>query len=315
MLFTLLALTACGPVETAPQDPYTLQALAEGQIRATQKAQDEQKVQITQIAAKTQGSARVEMDLIDKQATGTAAAWSVMQAQSTATYAAATMQAGQATAVAQADSRVATQAALQIETINSQAAAERDRAINQFLGWFVPLAVFVLIAILEMGGVFVLYSIVQRGNRKNSYLPTRWGLIVYDRSGTKVQPWPEPSIRQIPNLGKQVWSATPDGSAMVSSLGEFEDGDDLGDLVLRLLDDSIKVAGQNARQLPRWEKLPGWSKETCERAKDILEQSGLVTVVPNRGTYLVKHECIADLALDVELKRVKIRPTYPTAGD
>ncbi len=321
MLLALFALTACAPLDAVPQDPYTMQALAEGQIRATQKAQDEQKVQITQIAAKTQGAARVEMELIDRQAGGTATAWSVMQSQATATYAAATLEAGQATAIAQADSRVATQAALQIEIINNQTAAERDREINRFLSWFVPVAVVFLVAILEMGIVFVVYSLIQRGNREHSLFPTKWGMVIFDQRGPRFVSAPEQShLRSIPNLAeqeKQVWRATPSGSVLVSKPDEIESSTtaDLVYLVLRLLDDSIKVAGQESKTIPRWEKLPGWNKTDCETAKDALERSGAVRIVPNQGTYLTKYECIADLALAVEKNEVRIRPPYPTAGD
>lgn len=311
---------------TPTLDPYTMQALAEGQIRATQKAADEQELQVTHAAARTQGAARIEMELIDKAAGGTATAWSVVQSQATATYAGATLEASQATAVAQADSRVATQAALQIETVNRQAAAERDRAISQFLSWFVPLAVFFLVAILEMGIVFVVYSLIQRGNRAHSIFPlgrnaNPWGLVIYDQRGPRfVSIQDQSHLRSIPNLDEQenqVWRATPSGSVLVSKPDPIESSTtaDLVYLVLRLLDDSIKIAGQDSKTIPRWEKLPGWNKENCELAKDALERSGLVRIVPNQGTYLTKYECIADLALAVEKNEVKIRPPYPTAGD
>ncbi len=321
----VFGLAACGPM-TPTLDPYSEKALAEGKIFATQKAADEQELQIARSAAKTQGAARVEMELIDKRATGTAAAWSVVQSQATATYAAATMQAGQATAIAQADAWQATQAAMEIETYNLQASAERDRAINQFLGWFVPLAAFILVAILEMGIVFVVYSLIQRGNRAHSIFPlgrnaNPWGLVIYDQRGPRfVSIQDQSHLRSIPNLAEQenqVWRATPSGSVLVSKPDSIESSTtaDLVYLVLRLLDDSIKVAGQDSKTIPRWEKLPGWNKENCELAKDALERSGLVRIVPNQGTYLTKYECIADLALAVEKNEVKIRPPYPTAGD
>src|SRR3990167_5683577 len=112
LILFLLAffLYACLPV-TPALDPHSMQALAEGQIQATRQAQAEQEIQITRAAAKTQGAAQVEMELIDKQAAGTASAWSVALAQATATYAETTRQASQATAYAAEDFHAATQVA------------------------------------------------------------------------------------------------------------------------------------------------------------------------------------------------------------
>lgn len=323
-----IAGAACSPAPVQ-SDPYSMQALAEGQLRATQQAAIERAAAATLQAAELQERARAEIDVLNAYLGATQTAFAIDGLRATSTMSAIlatdTAVANQSTATAVAHQARATQAALEMQMRQ----AARDEKWNTTMAWFYAIFWPVVIVLVLSGlGVLVWRGfnwLIEWSDRKRAIYQTPFGIITFepDEFG-RYRPRMLISndsnfFRSRPNMNSLesgVQSITMSGSVL-SSPPRTPDNS-TASLALSLVQDAARVAGPASSVLPGWRQLEphGWNSEKWQRVVAALRAAGLVETEQGRGTYLVRYACLSDLEVALRSRKVSIRPApYPTAAD
>jgi len=330
-LLLLLSLAACVPIDSMQStDPNTDRLVAEARITATAQAQMEKMRAATVTAAVELDKSDREIKQAERQLALRVTENAVMNSQSTATAGAATLQAGQATSIQQAVSGAATQTAIGLEVAKAQRQDEIDRQQQEFLAWFIPVAVFVLV-VLGFGTLFyflwqLLPSLITWLDRRQSAIPNKYGITVWKWNEQSQQVEPDflatvalqnVRYRNIPESTQL--SVRPLGASgmVLSSPPEKLDRSTQG-LALRLVEDAEKIEPPASARIPGHRELQ-WDSEPWQKVIRALAAIGLVDGQQGKGTFLVgRYECLDDLHTALSTGKLILRPvprTPPPQGD
>lgn len=341
ILIVLTALLAGGCAEAEPDlyaavsDAQATQSAARAGLRATEKAVERERVQATVQAARTQGAAEVEIDLLEARSQATQAALDIEFQRAEATeaalmvmgtraaadqYATATAAVEQIQATNAVLRAYATQTAVVIESERSVARAETSKRLDQFWPMFgVSLLLLSVFMVIKIGKLILDWWLTFQ-DRRNRHHYTPVGIVMYDPDGSGGETARlMTGQRHIPSTyNPEVRALTPSGSVLAAPMAppseERKSAAYMTLLALQLVQDAVSVAGEDSVELPGWRDLPGWTSDRWQRVKAALQAAEAVISDPGKGTFVTEpYQNLGYLLFSLETKNLKVKPVRDEA--
>lgn len=326
LLILFLLLTACG--ESPPSDlrrvesaaRSTLDSAAAG-VKATQDAVQQERTRATLQAAKTQGAAQIEIDLLQARIEATLQARDLEIASARATEESRPVHATQTQAVIDsATIRRPTETARALVVAHDLDMLQRSQTLDLFWLYFWPvfgvaLLLSLLVLAIRLGLNLYEYAIKWRTLSNSVRGPggSRFAWQVNGETfqavpGTRPLPLhvPDP-VHRLGNGDVAYVSGMPPRKQLPAQRSESH-------LVARLLSDAIEIAGEDSTMLPGWRVLQdrGWTSDAWQRATAPLIQAGAVIAQVRVGTYVADNYVdLAGLLDAIETRKLRVIPTPP----
>lgn len=311
---------------------------AQAMVQATQAAAFERSAQATMGAAATQGSVKVELELLQGRLDATRQAQDLAMGQAGATQSAywmeATRSAQDVRKTVEAVEAQATQTAVALDLRETVQESNRREARQELLGRWLPviglIALAALLVMLVQFGLRVMDWVLEWRDRKMRLFETRQGTVAFfpgedgfweprlligpapfDYGAAKNAGFPLrvphlPKLRPGPSDGEVV-RLTASGSVLGSSPGRIEPG--VSGLAIIFLREAVAVVGEHSEVIPGWRNLPGWSSDKWQRVVAALEAAGAVETQHGVGTRVMEgFQDVGNLLYLVETRQVKVRP-------
>ncbi len=305
VLLLCLLLAACDA-----SAPYADPNLAAQDAKATigaataiaQSTQDEQRRverEATREAARTREASEAEIAAIEAQIRGTEVAIQAIQTMDAHQFA-ALQSTQQVYATQTAWPQTATPLAATQAAVVARASYEDARAD---LGVAADIIKFIAaLAIIAWTAATIVKAFTNRYRVAN----TIFGVVSFDPGvqmlTANVAPATPPTVnakfREIPD----VVSLNRSGTVLSSPTMSHEER--ARQNLINLLKVAILIKGEDAQQLPRWNDIPGMNSEKMQRYVGILEQMGLFSAVPYRGTFTEGGRSLKEVLYELQTNQV-----------
>lgn len=326
-----LLLSSCEEMQLGQggADPYAAiagadatQSAAKAQLQATEQAVRERSSQATLQAARTQGAAQIEIDLLRARAQSTQEAFDLQIASDKATqeagYARQTVQAALAVetqqAARQTQEAVPTTTAIADIVRHEENMRDQAQVRDMLLLWFWPLlmvAVIVAVVILAVRlGLDTYREWIKWQSLRNSVRGPEGGRFVM---AVKDQlPQFVGSTRPLPLARPDpVRPLGPGEIAFASPMPEHKPARTATHLVIQLLEDAIAIAGETSTVLPGWRDFQDagfdWDSARWQQAvKPIAQAGGLIPRVSLGTAVAEDYQDLAGLLEAIELRKLRV---------